>query len=251
MKTMIAYHSKSSNTGKLLRQILSCPRKKTQRRAKLDVLIRWGSSEVFNRTTARLELNTAEAVLNASNKLRMMQLLSAANIPMPVFTTELTSIDSVKDTTNNYYIRSRQGEVRYGNDFNPVTDQYASKPIPNKRREYRVHVFNSKIVAIYEKIPNNINEENYERPALFKSHNCHFSLVNPTRSRCNEVGQKIAIDAVNALGLLFGGVDLIRDKDGNFFVCEVNSAPGLNSNNAQRWVVAMKEYINENLPVRP
>lgn len=239
---MIAYHNRSCVTGRLLRRILSIPRKQTQRRANLSVLLRWGNSETFNGTRVGIELNTAEGVSNASNKLRMMQLLKASNIPMPEFTTTLDNIESFKDETGNYYIRSRAGVVRYGNDFNPMNDLYASKPIVNKRREYRVHVFNSKIVAIYEKIPH----DQETRPALFKSFNCHFSYSDPSRSRCDATGQKIAIDAIKAVGLLFGGVDIIRDKDGNFFCCETNSAPGLNENNANRWVSHIKEYINEN-----
>lgn len=247
---MIAYHAKSSTTGKLLRTLLSCPLKKTQRRARLDVLLRWGSSEVFSSTTARLELNTAEAVANASNKARMMGLLaSAGDIPLPRMAGRNISLDEIKDETGNYYIRSNAGVVRYGNDFNHNTDAYATQPIPNKRREYRVHVFNGKIVAIYEKIPHSL-AENGTRPALFKSHNCHFSLVDPQRSRCDNVGQGIAIRAVAALGLLFGGVDLVRTREGEFIVLEVNSAPGLNNTNAQRWIEHIREYINENLPVR-
>lgn len=248
MKMMIAYHNRSCVTGRLLRQILNIPRKRTQKRANLSVLLRWGNSESFPTSRVQLELNTAEAVSNASNKLRMMQLLKENNISMPEFTTTLDNIESMKDESGNYYIRSKQGVVRYGNDFNPITDSYASKPIPNKRREYRVHVFNGKIVAIYEKIPHGRGEENFSQPALFKSFNCHFSLSDPSISRCNETGQQLAIDAVRSLGLLFGGVDVIRDKDGNFFCCEVNSAPGLNENNAQRWIAHIKEYINENIP---
>lgn len=239
---MIAYHSKTSTTGKLLRTLLAVPRKRTQRRAKVDYFLRWGTSEQFP-VRARVELNSIQAVANTTNKLRMLELLADAGLPTPSFTTDSSGLDGIKDATGNYYIRSKLGVVRYSNDFNSG-DSYASQPIPNKRREYRVHVFNSKIIAIYEKVPHGKDTEGYTIPALFKSHNCHFRLVNPDISLCDAVGQKIAIDSVNALGLLFGGVDLIRDKDKNFFVCEVNSAPGLNSNNAQRWVTAIKEYIN-------
>lgn len=248
MKTMIAYHSRSCVTGKLLRTIMNCSRKRTQKRARLDVLLRWGSSEIFPTTSTRLELNTAEAVANASNKLRMFGLLAAqGNIPLPLMAGGNRSLDEIKDSTGNYYIRSNQNVMRYGNDFNPSTDSYATQPILNKRREYRVHVFNSKIVAIYEKVPTSLAVDG-TRPAMFKSHNCHFSLNDVTRSRCNAVGQEIAIKAVNTLGLLFGGVDIMRDKDGNFFVCEVNSAPGLSEANAARWTTLIKEYINEKLP---
>jgi len=248
MKTMIAYHSKSCVTGKLLRSILHCSRKRTQKRVKLDVLLRWGSSEVFNAATTKLELNTATAVANASNKLRMFGLLAAdGTIPLPQMAGRNIPLDDIKDATGNYYIRSNANVIRYGNDFNPATDAYATQPIPNKRREYRVHVFNSKIVAIYEKIPHSLAVDG-TRPALFKSFNCHFSLCDVNTSRCDSVGQGIAIRAVNALGLLFGGCDIVRDKDGNFFLLEVNSAPGLNPSNAERWITVIKDYINEKLP---
>ena len=46
----------------------------------------------------------------------------------------------------------------------------------------------------------------------------------------------MCVDSVKALGLKFGGVDLIRDKNGEVFICEVNSAPGLNSNMIQKYV---------------
>lgn len=244
MKSMIAYKPCTSTTGKLLRTILSMPRKRSQRRASVDVFLRWGTSDSFP-VRAKIELNTREAVARATNKLVMMRALQAGAIPMPQFATtveELTALTT--QPTDMVYIRSKQGVVRYANDFNPSSDLYASLPIKNKRREYRVHVFNGKIIAIYEKVPH--DQEN--KPALFKSFNCNFRLVNPDISRCDSTGQQIAINAVASLGLLFGGVDLIRDKDGNFFVCEVNSAPGLNETNANRWATAIKEYVNENLP---
>lgn len=235
MKAMIAYKSQSCVTGKLLRQALNVPRKKTQRLARLDYFLRWGNSDSFP-VRAKVELNTSQAVANATNKLRMLQLLKAAEIPVPEFFTEGTPSTEV-------YIRDRMGVTRFGGDFSPSADSYFTLPIENKRREYRVHVFNGEIISIYEKIP----REQGELPKLFKSHNCKFSRVNPENSRCDAVGQKIAIDAVNALGLLFGGVDLMRTRDGKFFVSEVNSAPGLNSSNVQRWVEKINQYVQSKL----
>jgi len=79
---------------------------------------------------------------------------------------------------------------------------------------------------------------------LFKSHNCSFQLRNPENCRLSIADQKICIDAVNSLGLLFGGVDLLRDKDQNVYVSEVNSAPALNSTNINRYVDKITDYIN-------
>lgn len=242
MKTFIAYSGKSSVTGKLLKQKLNAIKKKTDRRARAKIFLRWGNSEPFNNLRADIELNTLASAINASNKLKMMQCLTAGNIPMPKWTSDLAQMNELKDESGNYYIRNKAQVVRYSNDFNPLTDLYASQPIPNKRREYRVHVFNGKVLAIYEKIPN----EGLENTKLFKSHNCKFSLVGLVGSKCSIEGQQIAIDAVKSLGLLFGGCDLIRTKDKKFVIVEVNSAPSLNSINIDRYVTAIKEYVNGN-----
>jgi glutathione synthase/RimK-type ligase-like ATP-grasp enzyme len=50
---------------------------------------------------------------------------------------------------------------------------------------------------------------------------------------------------VQALGLDFGGVDLIRTKNGEFIVCEVNSSPGLNDLNITRVVDEIKKWYQQ------
>jgi glutathione synthase/RimK-type ligase-like ATP-grasp enzyme len=237
MKVFIAYSSKSCVTGKALKLALNGKRKKTNRRARCDLFIRWGSTEQFNNTNSVKELNSLESVNRTVNKLSMLQCLKGSGIPTPDFNTDLSLIDNFKDDTGNLYIRSKLGVVRYASDYCPIRDSYYSKPIPLKRREYRVHVFNGKVIGIYEKVP--LSEG---RPALFKSDTCRFVRCDPNISRVDQNAQQICIQAVNALGLLCGGVDLIRDKNKNVFVCEVNSAPGLNSSNIQRWVDEIQSY---------
>lgn len=237
MKIFIAYSKKSSVTGKALKSAFNCKRKTTDKRAKCDLFIRWGNTESFNNTRSTKQLNSLEAIKRTVNKLEMLTTLSSSGIPTPEFGTDPLLVDNFKDDTGNLYIRSKDGIVRYANDFNSILDSYYSKPIPLKRREYRVHVFNGKVIGIYEKVP--LSEV---RPALFKSDTCKFVRCNPEISRVDQNSQQICIDAVNSLGLLFGGVDLIRDKNKNVFVCEVNSAPGLNSLNIQRWVDEIINY---------
>lgn len=241
MKTIALYTSKGSTTGKALRLKFNAIRKQTNRKAKCDLLLRWGSTESFPSLKYKKELNTLEAVKRTTNKLEMLTVLKAASIPTPEFGTSPEQSADFKDRSGNFYIRSKAGVVRYGSDYNPTTDQYYSKPIKFKRREYRVHVFNGKVIGLYEKIPNDPNPEN--RPKLFKSETCRFVRSNPEISRVDPAAQQICIDAVRALGLLFGGVDLIRDKNGQFFITEVNSAPGLNSQMLERYVNEIKSYI--------
>ena len=246
MKTIAAYSSRGSVTGKALRQQFRAVRKRTDRKAKCDLFIRWGSTEEFPNLRYKYELNTLEAVKRTANKLEMLRTLSLAGISIPQFGTDLEGTESHKDNKGNYYIRNKLGVVRYGNDFNPTTDLYYTKPVMYKRREYRVHVFNGKVIGLYEKVPFDATPEN--RPKLFKSDTCNFVRCDPLISRVDQSAQQMCIAAVSSLGLLMGGVDLIRNKDGEFVICEVNSSPGLNSIMIARYVNEIRTYIR-GLPV--
>ena len=104
------------------------------------------------------------------------------------------------------YIRNKRGVVRYSNDFNPTNDMYFTQPVKSKRREYRVHVFNGKVIGIYEKVPMTA-----EQPALYKSDTCNFKRRDPELCLLTTEDQAVCIKAVQALGLMFGGVDIYRD----------------------------------------
>lgn len=243
MKTVICYSDKSSLTGRAIQDKFNALRKRTNKKTKCHLFIRWGSTEFFSQTRFKLELNSLEAVNRTVNKLRMLQTLLAAGIPVPLFSNTIGIADCPPDAKGNYYIRSNLGVVRYGNDFGQG-DHYVTSPIKFKRREYRVHVFNGKVLGIYEKIPFDTNQAN--RPKLFKSDTCKFVRCDVEVCRLTKANQQTCIDSVKSLGLLFGGVDVIRDRDGNIFVCEVNSAPGLNTLNIDRWVQEINNYVETN-----
>lgn len=248
MKFTILFSDKSSKTGRdLLNKFkpLSSKalRKRTDRKLNTDVILRWGSTESFSRLRSRLELNSLESVTNTSNKHNMMGILVGANIPTPKILfnpSDATpeTLDTFRDDEGFFYVRGSNNEVRYDNVVK-YGDAYVSKTVANKRREYRVHVFNGEVIAIYEKIPNDTNTK------LFKAHNCHFELKNKDNCKLNLDNQQTCIDAVKSLGLLFGGVDVMRDKDQNIFISEVNSAPALNGTNIDRYVTKIVEYINQ------
>ena len=54
----------------------------------------------------------------------------------------------------------------------------------------------------------------------------------------------MGIDAVSALGLDFGAVDIIEDADGKLYVLEVNTAPGLEGQTLTLMAEALKELID-------
>lgn len=254
MKFVILYSNKSSKTGKeLLRKFASVSRKavrkRTNKRFRADLVLRWGSTEEFSRLTSRVELNSLEATRNASDKLVMMRKLVEAGISTPdvLFSSEFpllrenlqAELDDYKNEEGKFYVRGANQEVRY-TDTLRSGDLYVSRPIPNKRREYRVHVFDGKVVEIYEKVA----REGTENVRICKAHNCDFKLRDKENCRLSQADQQMCIDAVNALGLVFAGVDLARDKDQNTFVLEVNSSPALNTLNVERYFERIMEYYN-------
>lgn len=247
MKFVILYSNKSSKTGReLLQKFKSVSprgfRKRTDKRFNADLVLRWGSTEEFPRLRSRVEINTLEATKNASDKLVMMRKLVAAGISTPKIQFDLADYDfdnqeELMDENGKFYVRGVNQTVRYTDTISP-SDLYISRPVPNKRREYRVHVFDGKVVEIYEKVP---QEENV---TLFKAHNCKFERRNIENCKLNAADQQMCVDAVNALGLVFAGVDMCRDKDQNTFVLEVNSSPALNTLNIERYFERIMEYYN-------
>lgn len=248
MKFVILYSNKSSKTGKdLLRKFATIStkalRKRTNKRFRADLVLRWGSTESFPRLTSTVELNSLESVKNASNKLIMMEKLVEAGISTPLIyfltNSQYLDLDAFRNEEGKFYVRGGNQEIRYDDAIRPG-DLYISKAVENKRREYRVHVFNGKVMEIYEKVP---NEEN-ESTRICKAHNCAFQLRNKENCRLSLADQQACVDAVNALGLTFGGVDVLRDKDKNIFISEVNSSPALNSINIERYFEKIMEYYN-------
>ncbi|OYV41136.1 MAG: hypothetical protein B7Z80_02670 [Rhodospirillales bacterium 20-64-7] len=92
-----------------------------------------------------------------------------------------------------------------------------------KVREFRVHVVNGAVIDTQQKI-----RDPEKEPLSWKvrSHENGFIFARngivPSDTRDN-----LACSACTALGLDFGAVDIVEDKKGNFYVLEINTAPGL------------------------
>ena len=93
MKVFIAYSDRSCVTGKALKLALEGKRKVTNRKAKCDLFIRWGNTQDFASLTSVKQLNSLESVKRTVNKLEMLRALSSANVPVPLFDTDIQLID--------------------------------------------------------------------------------------------------------------------------------------------------------------
>jgi len=127
----------------------------------------------------------------------------------------------------------------------PIAPLYTAG-VSNKG-EYRVHVFDGEVI-LYQKKSRRVGEdgevvtaEGEEADVRNLASNWIYRTGNLNRL---ERIEDLAIDAILALGLDFGAVDIIMDNEGDVFVLEVNSAPGLgNTDTLDAYVSVFNEMI--------
>jgi hypothetical protein len=111
---------------------------------------------------------------------------------------------------------------------------YISTFIP-KEKEYRVHVFNRRVVAITDKVPNN--------PLNFAWGVRDIVWTNVRWGQWPLGVADIAINATAVAGLEWAAVDVIVDKDGKAYVLELNTAPHLSWYEASCYAAAFDYMI--------
>lgn len=253
MTIYIGFNKKSSLTAKGLQESFNEEGREcriiNRKRFKKSpsVFIRWGNS-YKEAPEGCVELNSIESVRNASNKLLMaVTLIKAEGVTFPKcyfpgnvedMLEEFNDLNSTPGA--DLYYRNKHNIVRRRNHYIDG-DLYATEPI-DRAREFRVHVFNNKTIGVYEKIP-------YDPTQFYcKNENCDFKRIDMSEEVNKEALRGVrpqAVAGVNALGLLFGGADVIISTDGTIYVNEVNSAPALNSLNLERFKEAIVNYISK------
>jgi hypothetical protein len=94
-----------------------------------------------------------------------------------------------------------------------------------KRAEFRVWVFRDKHLATYEKVLT-YPDKNGKRGRNLAIWNWDNGYAFEFRRDIPAVLKGLAKQAVAAMELDFGAVDVLQDRDGHFYVLEVNTAPG-------------------------
>lgn len=193
-------------------------------------VINWGGSTVTPEVDKCQVLNKPEAVAKASNKLSCFQHIEqVCNVPAfstdPNFAREALAegVCLVARTVLN-------GNSGAGIVIMEKPEDFVEAPLyvkyEKKVQEYRIHVAGGQVIGRQRKarsrdVPDeqvNWKVRNVAGGFIFARNEEHMYPVNV----CEE-----AVKAVNILGLDFGAVDIIWNKDGVAFVLEVNTAPGL------------------------
>lgn len=239
-----------------------------------DIIVGWGNGTVpswMNRAQnlgVRI-LNNPSAVSNASNKLRTFQILHRTGVSIPEFTTQVSVAElwlrDGETVIERHKLQGKSGEgIRVVNLAGPqdpddnVESVLRSAPLYTqyipKTAEFRVHVFNGQVIDYVQKKKINTasRDENFNEYISSTEHGWIFA-----RQDILEIPKikKVAIQAVSALGLDFGAVDIIYNR-GNSYVLEVNTSPGLagttlvNYGNALRRLMGLgnlPESVTQNL----
>lgn len=191
-------------------------------------IINWGTTYPNLQGRGRT-LNLPGNVADSINKLVALTKLKEEGVNVPSFS---TSIDNLNRTDSIVLARTNlRGSGGAGIVVLREADDVVEAPLyvqyVPKQAEYRVHVVAGRTIWIQEKRKRNGVEQD-KNQKLIRNHANGWVFCNVTDGR--PCGADLAVQAVKALGLDFGAVDLIIGRDDNrAYVLEVNTAPGLES----------------------
>jgi len=219
------------------------------------VIVNWGSSTNPN-WMGQLSLEQQQGILNnpscvamASNKLTTFISLEDEGISVPIWTTEkneavdLINEGSVVVCRTKLNAHSGDGIV-IAKTVEELVDAPLYTKYTKKRNEYRVHVFMEDVIAVQEKKRDTEIVDRSDLQAMVRSHVngwvfCREGVVTSQRLK------SLAVEAVNALGLDFGAVDIIYNQHlDTYYVLEVNTAVGLSGQTLTDYTNAFTNYFN-------
>lgn len=207
-----------------------------------DIVINWGA------------VHSGAGVLNcyayrAADKIAAFELLSYNLVSIPDYTTDVRNalqwIEEGEKVVCRTLTRSSSGNgiVLASTAEELVNAPLYTKYIP-KQQEYRIHVFNGKVID-YARKARNRSVDDGDVNWQIRTHDNGFVYARegfePQQALLDE-----AIKAVRACNLTFGAVDIIyNERRDKYYVLEINTAPGLVGTTVQRYADAIEQYIED------
>lgn len=212
-----------------------------------DWILNWGCSNEPNwRYDSNRIFNKPESVAKAANKLKTFNTLATRGLSCVQYT-------SNKEVVHNWL---QQGRIVFartsltgsgGRGIQVLRDVYAEIPqaplytlYQRKDQEFRVHVFGNEIIDVSEKRRVREFEQSADQK-LIRNHDngwvfCHDGINEPINLR------RLALECIRVVELDFGAVDIISNE-GQCYILEVNTAPGIEGQTVERYANAIINAI--------
>lgn len=225
-----------------------------------DTIINWGYTSVppvlIKNINFRI-INHPDAVSISSNKLYTFLELSNAGVPVPDFFLSIEDAEEYMVKTGNMiYCRtlltsSKGNGIVLANTPDELVECKLYTAYFKNNKEFRVHVFNGNVIDFAQKkkmSKERMEEMNINPDDISK----HIRNLNKGWSFCRkdvilpEVVKNTSIEAVLALNLDFGAVDIAYNSETNECkVLEINTAPGQKrpSSTHYSYIKAISEFI--------
>jgi len=244
-KVRILPYKRNSKSAKKLSQLTNWLRMKlrhTKCNPSTTFVVNWGNSRQLPRHQWPYVLNRCTGT--ASNKLESLHVLEFNNVSVPPFTDFQSEAKEWLKKGERVFARtvlnghSGKGIVNMKELEDFVEAPLYTKYIP-KKAEYRVHLTKHGIIQIQQKrqrIGGKVKDK-YIR----SWHNGYVFCVHKVDLVPGL--EQLAIDALKALDLDFGAIDIIYGHDGKLYVLEVNTAPGLDNKTAELYAESLKDLL--------
>lgn len=247
-------YNPGSASAKALAQALGIKRVKHQGvPVFVDILINWGSTNITREFKLRrgkdsyVVYNDDQFVKKAANKLETFKALKDAGVSIPEFTESfaeandwLHECDVVARTVLNGHSGQGLEIVNIDSDAMVIAPLY-TKYI-KKKEEYRIHVFGDEVFHVQRKAR---KKDVPDDQVNWKVRNLAGGFIFAHQGvEVSDVAKTEAINAVKALGLDFGAVDIILGTDKKWYVLEVNTACGLEGTTLEKYVEQFRKIQN-------
>lgn len=235
------YHKRSAPTGAILAQALGAAHGELPPSPhENDVLIRWGSqAQGFRDGVAKQRVvNKARALAAASDKLNSLATMRKAGVRVPDFSTDPTELTFPFLGRKRSHARGTDVVLcLQKGDYKRRPRDYYVQYVPTVR-EFRVHVVGDEVIRVQGKFL-----DHPELAVPWIRNHAHGYRFRAPRKRLNRERQQQAVQAVQALGLDFGAVDLLIGDDGLTYVLEVNTAPSCSPLTGGAYIAAFQRLL--------
>jgi len=226
-----------------------------------DVVVNWGYNDDIPVLKGRdtVVLNRPEHIRKASSKIDCLSILDKSGVAVPAYATSSKHAAELFKSTDVVYCRTlTRASKGKGIVIASKPSELVSAPLYTAKLdtdiEYRVHVFAGEVIDIVQK--RRMTSERLEAKGIKERNPLVRNLMNGWSFTRTDLTLKdkdgdfyhqlidISVDAAKTLQIDFCAIDLIKTKNDDFYVLEVNTAPGMTAGTTthRRYAKALAQY---------